>query len=182
MGDQPKVVEVTAVPVGAPDVNSAEYRSGRTVILPRSASDEELLAKQKSRHREKRHKLANVLTEEKLQEMFSAYCHQPTYAYVARACNVHQTTVSKYAEEHNWEDRRQAIFASALANADYTIQKATEDSLLMILNLKTKIASKIETMEAKDLDPKTLDWCLRLVKSHPRWRLTLQMHKVWMIR
>ena len=36
--------------------------------------------------------------------------------------------------------------------------------------------------EGDRLDAKTLDWCIRLVKNYPRWRLTVQMHKVWMIR
>ncbi len=32
------------------------------------------------------------------------------------------------------------------------------------------------------LDRKTLEWCLRLVKEHPQWRLSVQMHKAWGIR
>jgi 7-carboxy-7-deazaguanine synthase len=33
-----------------------------------------------------------------------------------------------------------------------------------------------------DLDRKTLDWCIRLVKENPPWRLSLQQHKWWSIR
>ncbi len=32
------------------------------------------------------------------------------------------------------------------------------------------------------LDRKTLEWCIRLVKDNPEWRLSIQMHKVWTIR
>jgi len=33
-----------------------------------------------------------------------------------------------------------------------------------------------------DLDSKTLDWCIRLVKENPPWRLSVQQHKLWSIR
>lgn len=32
------------------------------------------------------------------------------------------------------------------------------------------------------LDAKTLDWCVRLVKENPDWRLSIQMHKSWGVR
>ena len=93
-------------------------------------------------------KLATLLSEEKIQEMFTAYCHTPNYSYVARVCNVNAHTVAKYAREDDWENRRQTIFSSARANADYTIQVATESSLHMILTLKDKIAKRIDEMKA----------------------------------
>ena len=33
-----------------------------------------------------------------------------------------------------------------------------------------------------ELDPRTLDWCIRLVRDNPGWRLSVQMHKLWRIR
>lgn len=36
--------------------------------------------------------------------------------------------------------------------------------------------------EGDSLDPRTLDWSIRLVKDNPDWRLTIQMHKAWKIR
>jgi 7-carboxy-7-deazaguanine synthase len=33
-----------------------------------------------------------------------------------------------------------------------------------------------------DLDGKTLDWCIRLVKENPPWRLSVQQHKWWSVR
>ena len=33
-----------------------------------------------------------------------------------------------------------------------------------------------------DLDRKTLDWCIRLARENPPWRLSLQQHKLWSIR
>ncbi len=32
------------------------------------------------------------------------------------------------------------------------------------------------------LDPKTLNWCINLVKENPEWRLSVQQHKGWKIR
>ena len=32
------------------------------------------------------------------------------------------------------------------------------------------------------LDRKTLDWCLELVRGHPKWRISVQQHKGWKVR
>ncbi len=32
------------------------------------------------------------------------------------------------------------------------------------------------------LDRRTLDWCIRLVKDNPEWRLSVQQHKGWGVR
>lgn len=32
------------------------------------------------------------------------------------------------------------------------------------------------------LDPRTLDWCIRLCKDNPPWRLSVQQHKTWKVR
>ncbi len=36
--------------------------------------------------------------------------------------------------------------------------------------------------EGEQIDPRTLDWCVKLVKEHPEWRLSLQQHKLWRVR
>lgn len=33
-----------------------------------------------------------------------------------------------------------------------------------------------------DLNQKNLEWCIRLVKENPKWRLSVQQHKSWSIR
>lgn len=33
-----------------------------------------------------------------------------------------------------------------------------------------------------DMDTRTLDWCVRLVKENPTWRLSLQQHKAMQVR
>lgn len=32
------------------------------------------------------------------------------------------------------------------------------------------------------LDPATLQWCIKLVKENPKWRLSVQQHKTWKVR
>jgi organic radical activating enzyme len=36
--------------------------------------------------------------------------------------------------------------------------------------------------DGEAVDPRTLDWCIRLVRENPRWRLSLQQHKLWRVR
>ena len=33
-----------------------------------------------------------------------------------------------------------------------------------------------------EVDPRTLDWCIRLCKENPPWRLSVQQHKGWQVR
>lgn len=36
--------------------------------------------------------------------------------------------------------------------------------------------------EGNELDTKTLQWCVKLIKENPKWRLSLQQHKQWLVR
>jgi organic radical activating enzyme len=36
--------------------------------------------------------------------------------------------------------------------------------------------------DGSELDPRTLQWCIDLVKRNPPWRLSVQQHKSWLIR
>ncbi|MBV9762006.1 MAG: 4Fe-4S cluster-binding domain-containing protein [Acidobacteriaceae bacterium] len=36
--------------------------------------------------------------------------------------------------------------------------------------------------EGENLPKRTLEWCIRLVKENPAWRLSVQQHKIWSIR
>ena len=36
--------------------------------------------------------------------------------------------------------------------------------------------------EGTEVDPRTLDWCIRLCKENPPWRLSIQQHKAWKVR
>jgi organic radical activating enzyme len=36
--------------------------------------------------------------------------------------------------------------------------------------------------EGNEVDPRALDWCIRLCKENPPWRLSVQQHKLWRVR
>ena len=36
--------------------------------------------------------------------------------------------------------------------------------------------------EGDRLDPRNLSWCIGLVAANPRWRLSVQQHKIWNVR
>ena len=36
--------------------------------------------------------------------------------------------------------------------------------------------------EGADADPRALEWCVRLCKENPPWRLSVQQHKLWKVR
>jgi organic radical activating enzyme len=36
--------------------------------------------------------------------------------------------------------------------------------------------------DGPNIDQKALEWCIKLVRDNPDWRLSIQMHKVWGIR
>jgi organic radical activating enzyme len=36
--------------------------------------------------------------------------------------------------------------------------------------------------DGADLDRRALDWCIRLCKDNPPWRLSVQQHKLWNVR
>lgn len=36
--------------------------------------------------------------------------------------------------------------------------------------------------KGQEIDLEALEWCIRLVKEHPSWRLSIQQHKIWGVR
>ncbi len=36
--------------------------------------------------------------------------------------------------------------------------------------------------DGDQVDRRALDWCIRLVRENPRWRLSVQQHKLWQVR
>jgi 7-carboxy-7-deazaguanine synthase len=36
--------------------------------------------------------------------------------------------------------------------------------------------------DGTEVDPRTLDWCIRLCRENPPWRLSVQQHKLWRVR
>ena len=98
-------------------------------------------------------------------EMFAVYCTMPNLSYVARTTKVSVFTVRKYAREQDWEGRRADIIRKAREAADYTLTKATEQSIALVRALKSKVAAKVSTLQAQELNTDSLIAdCERLVK------------------
>jgi hypothetical protein len=95
---------------------------------------------------------AVTLDELTLQQMFNTYCTTPNYSYVGRVCSVNVSTVRRYAHDLDFEGRRQKIMEEARKKADYGLEKATADSLLMLRALKGKIAEKIKNLASASLN------------------------------
>ncbi|HZF11581.1 MAG TPA: 7-carboxy-7-deazaguanine synthase QueE [Thermoanaerobaculia bacterium] len=36
--------------------------------------------------------------------------------------------------------------------------------------------------DGQEVDARTLDWCIRLARDNPPWRLSVQQHKLWQVR
>jgi len=46
----------------------------------------------------------------------------------------------------------------------------------------TTVVLSLGLDQVLQVDPRTLDWCIRLVKENPPWRLSVQQHKLWRVR
>jgi organic radical activating enzyme len=75
--------------------------------------------------------------------------------------------------------------------AEHAIRQRTANELKYVRNYGQGIPRSVVQAEHKlispsfmgdQLDPKALEWCIRLVKENPDWRLSIQMHKSWRIR
>lgn len=75
--------------------------------------------------------------------------------------------------------------------AEHTIRQRTADEVKYVQAYGQGIPETVvqadhylisPAFEGDHLDPKTLAWCIDLVKNNPPWRLSVQMHKAWGVR
>lgn len=75
--------------------------------------------------------------------------------------------------------------------AEHAIRQRTADEVKYVRAYGQAIPRTVVRAEHKlispafdggRLDPKTLAWCIQLVKDNPGWRLSVQQHKYWAIR
>ena len=75
--------------------------------------------------------------------------------------------------------------------AEHAIRQKTADEVKYVRGYgqaipKTVVKAKHQLISpafnGDQLDAKTLNWCLQLVKENPDWRLSVQMHKAWRVR
>ncbi|HKV10477.1 MAG TPA: 7-carboxy-7-deazaguanine synthase QueE [Thermoanaerobaculia bacterium] len=75
--------------------------------------------------------------------------------------------------------------------AEHAIRQKTAHEVKYVRGYGQAIPKTVVTAEhylispafdGAEVDPRTLDWCIRLCKDNPPWRLSLQQHKVWKVR
>lgn len=75
--------------------------------------------------------------------------------------------------------------------AEHAIRQKTADEVKYVRGYGQGIPKTVVQAEYKlispafsgdQLDAKTLEWCVGLVKDNPDWRLSVQMHKAWRVR
>lgn len=75
--------------------------------------------------------------------------------------------------------------------AEHTIRQKTANELKYVRAYGMGIPKPVvkadhylisPAFEAENLPQRNLEWCIRLVKENPQWRLSIQMHKSWKIR
>ena len=49
-----------------------------------------------------------------------------------------------------------------------------------VINAQHKLISP--AFESHDMNAKTVQWCIDLVKQNPDWRLSVQLHNIWRVR
>lgn len=65
--------------------------------------------------------MAQKLTEQKIEEMFAAYCEQQTVRYVAEKCHVHRITVRRYRDNRGWDERLAGVRKKTEGKVDDTL-------------------------------------------------------------
>lgn len=93
------------------------------------------------------------LPPELMEKMFMEYFDNPNLINVARKFDVPYKTLRRFAMMKDWEGRRDKILAKAEQKTDYTLERATEQSLLMVRAAKNKLAERLKDINAKHIDP-----------------------------
>jgi organic radical activating enzyme len=75
--------------------------------------------------------------------------------------------------------------------AEHAIRQRTADEVKYVRGYGQAIPKTVVVAEhhlispafdGAEVDPRTLDWCIRLCKENPPWRLSVQQHKLWRVR
>ncbi len=80
------------------------------------------------------------LTDGKREEMFLAFCEQPTIANVTGKCRIHHLTAKKYRAIDNWDERYQKVRNRTLRKEDNEAVRRKERQLKLSAALQ-KIGS-----------------------------------------
>jgi organic radical activating enzyme len=75
--------------------------------------------------------------------------------------------------------------------AEHAIRQRTADEVKYVRGYGQAIPKTVveaghylisPAFDGAEVDPRTLDWCIRLCKENPPWRLSVQQHKLWRVR
>ena len=104
--------------------------------------------------------MANKLTDEKREQMFQAYCERQSIQFIAGKCTVNRTTVKRYRDLDNWENRRAAIARKSQKKSDDAAAKrrarwAKQGQVLQQVGTKKFIGKdgQIDESVVKELTP-----------------------------
>lgn len=94
------------------------------------------------------------ISQAKLEEMFSVFATGASIGQVVTACKVHRTTVQKYHDLLNWEERRAGLIRKANEKQDNRIIDRTKRNLDVLDKAITNASTLIEG--GYPVDPKQL--------------------------
>jgi hypothetical protein len=78
--------------------------------------------------------MAQKLSEQRIEEMFAAYCEQQSVRYVAEKCHVQRATVRRYRDNRGWDGRLNNVRNKAEEKIDDTIAARKARELKIIDN------------------------------------------------
>lgn len=88
--------------------------------------------------------MAKKLKQAKRNRMFAAWCAKESVRFVARKCNISITTVYRYKEWDNWDERLRKVRAEAQQKVDKKIIDHTAESLIIVRAAKARLAQNIK--------------------------------------
>jgi hypothetical protein len=92
------------------------------------------------------------LTPAKAEELFAEYYENPNILALAKKHRIPYKTLLRVSTQKDWEGRREKLIAKAEAKTDYNLERATEQSLLMVRAAKNKLASRLSEVNYKHID------------------------------
>lgn len=89
------------------------------------------------------------LTEDEVEKMFLAYAKNPNLRSIAESVGVSRTTVQKYRDKDNWDQRRQDILDRVRKTSDNETAKVLSANLKIVRFAKAKLVKSIQAGKEK---------------------------------
>lgn len=105
--------------------------------------------------------MANKLSDKKIKKMFNAFCEKESNSYVSKKCKVSTTTVRRYRNSHNWDERIEEIKKKARQKEDEKRADYLAENIKTVRFAKSKVLKAMQAGEVK-LTGADLDRYIRL--------------------